>query len=80
MNSTWDYDINKLKKTEKGRILLLQRMINYGPDKGKKIKLSEVKKYWSKLRLFKLQKRLFELLIWGKYQSSTKNKKSFWMS
>lgn len=79
MASTWDYDVNKLKKTEKGRIFLLERMINYGPE-GEKIKLSEVKKYWHKLHLFKLQKRLFELLIWGKYQSSIKNKKSFWMS
>lgn len=74
----WDYDINELKKTESGRRLILERMINYGPD-GEKIKLSEVKKYWSKLNLFSLQKRLLELLIWGKYRSSRKSKKSFWM-
>lgn len=76
----WDYDINELKKTEKGRIKILERMINYGPG-GEKVKLAHVKKYWKKLQLFKLQRRLFELLIWGKYQqSSFQNKKSYWMS
>ncbi len=75
----WDYDKKTLQKTESGRLLLLERMINYGPGKGEKIKLSEVKKYWNKLQLFKLQKKLLELLIWGKYKSSPKNNKSFWM-
>ncbi len=74
----WDYDVNELKKTEKGRIFLLERMINYGPGK-EKIKLADVKKYWDKLELYTLQKRLFELLIWGKYKSSVGNKRSFWM-
>lgn len=74
----WDYDERTLKKTEKGRILLLERKINYGPGK-EKIKLADVQKYWDKLHLFKLPKRLFELLIWGKYSSSQKDKKSFWM-
>lgn len=74
----WDYDEKELKKTEKGRIFILERMINYGPGK-KKIKLADVKKYWDKLHLFSLRKRLMELLIWGKYQSSQKSKKSFWM-
>jgi hypothetical protein len=76
----WDYDVNELKKTEKGRIFILERMINYGPGPKEKIKLSLVKKYWGKLNLYLPQRRLFELLIWGKYQSSPKNKKSFWMS
>ncbi len=48
MVNIWDYDINELKKTEKGRIFILERMINYGPGK-EKIKLSLVKKYWDKL-------------------------------
>lgn len=74
----WDYDKKTLEKSKKGRLFLLERMINYGPA-GKKIKLSEVKKHWDKLQLFALQKRLFELLIWGKYRSSLKNRKSFWM-
>ena len=74
----WDYDEEELKKTESGRIKILERKINFGGlKKGEKIKLSEVKKYWDKLDLFPLKKRLFELLIWGEYRSSTKNKKLF---
>ena len=75
----WDYDKKELEKTEQGRIFILERKINYGPD-GEKVKLSEVKKYWKKLHLFRLQKMLFELLIWGKYKILPKNKKSFWMN
>ena len=73
----WDYDINELKKTETGRIKILERMINYGPDKGEKIKLALVKKYWDRLDLFPRRKRLMEFLIWGKSQSSAKDKKLF---
>lgn len=62
----WDYDYNELKKTKSGRLLILERMINYGPDKGEKIDLSEVKKNWKNLHLDPLNKRLMELLIWGK--------------
>ena len=36
MDMIWDYDINELKKTEEGRIKILDCMINYGPDKGEK--------------------------------------------
>ena len=74
----WDYDINELKKTEEGRIKILERMINYGPDKSEKIPLSQVKKYWDKLDLFTPQKRLLELLIWGKYKSLPNRKDSSW--
>lgn len=62
----WDYDITKLRKTKSGRLLILERMLNYGPTKGDKISLNEVKKNWDKLQLFPTRKRLFELLIWGK--------------
>lgn len=74
----WDYDKKELEKSEKGRLLILERMINFGPGK-EKIKLSDVKKYWDKLNLLTLQRRLLELLIWGKYSLSPKNKRSFWM-
>ena len=67
MPLVWDYNPKELKKTEAGRILLLERAINFGPGKGVKIKLAEVKKYWDKLNLFPPQKRLFELLIWEKH-------------
>lgn len=62
----WDYNKKDLEKSKNGRILLLERMINYGPGKGKKIKLSEVKRYWDKLHLAPLRKRFLELLIWEK--------------
>lgn len=63
----WDYDIDELKKSERGR-LLLERQINYGVDwqKGEKINLKEVKKNWDKLNIGPRRRRLFELLIWGK--------------
>lgn len=74
----WDYDINELKKTEQGRIKILERLINYGPtEKGEKINLKLVKKYWSKLDLYNEPRRLLELLIWGKYQSSRPSKSLF---
>lgn len=72
----WDFDINKLKKTEAGRIKILERMINYGPG-DQKIKLSDVKKYWEKLDLYEPQKHLLELLIWKKCRSSHQPKSSF---
>jgi hypothetical protein len=71
----WDYDKNQLKKTFTGRLLLLERMVNYGPEKGEKIPLSIVKKYWKRINLFPNSKRLMELLIWGKSQSLAKNSK-----
>lgn len=61
----WDYDKKTLAKSKQGKILLLERLINYGPA-TEKIKLSEVKKYWSKLKLWPARKRFFELLLWGK--------------
>lgn len=64
----WDYDIRKLRKTKQGRLLILERMINYGiylSDK-EKIPLRQVKKYWKKLRLFPSRRRLMEFLIWEK--------------
>ncbi len=63
----WDYDYDELKKTEQGRIFILERMINYGVYRSdkEKIKLSEVKKYWHQLHLDPLRERLLKLLIWG---------------
>jgi hypothetical protein len=71
----WDYDKKTLESNESGRIKLLERAINFGPAKGERIKLSEVIKYWKRLDLFPKSRMLFELLIWGKYQSLTTNKK-----
>jgi hypothetical protein len=71
----WDYDEIKLKKTKSGRLLILERMINCGPGKGKKIKLQEVKKNWDTLHLYPNARKLMSLLIWGKYKSSLQDKK-----
>lgn len=68
----WDYDYNELKKTEQGRIKILERKINYEPGKGEKINLADVKKYWDKLKLFPNAKKLMELLIWNKIITKTK--------
>jgi len=74
MKSLWDYDEKMLEKSEEGRIKILERKINYGLG-GKKIKLADVKKYWDRLNLFHLQKRLFEILLWKKYSFTPRNKK-----
>lgn len=81
MTHVWDYDIEKLKKSESGRRLILERQIIYGTDweHGEKIKLSEVKKYWNELNIDTYSRRLLELLLWGTYKFSLKNKRSFWM-
>jgi len=74
MSILWDYDERKLRKTKKGRMKIIERMINFGSG-GKKINLSEVKKFWPHLNLTERGRRLFELLLWGKYQSSPKTRK-----
>jgi len=68
MAHVWDYDIKTLKKSKSGRLLLLERQINYGIDweSGEKINLSEVKKNWNALHLDQNRRRLLKLLIWGK--------------
>lgn len=74
----WDFDKAELEKTEEGRIFILERMINYGPD-GEKIKLADVKKYWDKMQLRIPQKRLLELLIWGTSQSLPLTSNTSWI-
>lgn len=68
MAHVWDYDIKTLKKSKRGRLLLLERQINYGvyPSDKEKINLSEVKKNWNKLNIDPNRRRLLELLIWKK--------------
>lgn len=61
----WDYDRKKLEKSQNGKILLLERLINFGPGK-EKIKRALVKKHWTKLNLLPNRKRLLELILWGK--------------
>jgi len=66
MSLIWDYDKKDLNKSEAGRILILERQINYGVDRSEKIKLKDVKNSWNKLHLDPLKKRLFEHLLWNR--------------
>lgn len=66
MPAVWDYDIAVLKKSKRGRLLLLERMINYGVYDNEKIPLDEVKKHWSVLQIDPRRRRLLELLLWHK--------------
>jgi len=64
----WDYDIKKLKKSKRGRLLLLERQINGGvylSDRGK-VPLNEVKKNWDKLQIDPAKRRLLKTIIWEK--------------
>jgi hypothetical protein len=67
MPHLWDYDEKVLKKSKKGRLLLLERMINYGvyPNSKERIDISEIKKYWDKLQIDRDRKRFLHYLIWG---------------
>ena len=63
----WDYNIKELKKTEAGRILILERMINNGiylKDK-ERIPADLVKKYWNRLHIEPGRRRFLKFLIWG---------------
>ena len=68
MSFIWHYDINELRKSNSGRIKILERQINYGvyASERQKISLKLVIKYWDQLKLEQRRKRLFEFLIWGK--------------
>jgi len=61
----WDYDIEKLKKSKRGRLLLLERWINGGvylSDK-KRIPLSQVKKNWNKLQIDPARRQLLKMIM-----------------
>ncbi len=64
----WDYDIKVLKKSKRGRLLLLERQINYGvyPGEDEKIRLADVRENWNRLQIEPHRRRLFELLLWEK--------------
>lgn len=67
MVHVWDYDIKTLKKSKRGRLLLLERQINYGVYSDKeRIKLKDVKKHWNSLTIDPDRRRFLQFLIWGK--------------
>ena len=66
--NVWDYDVKELKKSKRGRLLLLERQINYGVYSGDKdkIDLNSVKENWNTLNIEPKRRRLLKLLIWDK--------------
>ena len=68
MTHLWDYKKEKLKKSKKGRLLLLERQINYGIYAGdkEKLDLEKIKKNWRQLNIEPKRRRFLKLLIWEK--------------
>ncbi len=64
----WDYDENKLKKTESGRVKILERMINFGIylKNKEKLPISDIKKYWNILKIDSDKKKFLKYIIWAK--------------
>jgi len=59
----WSTDEKNLKKDpEAYAIWKLEQMVNFGLG-GKKLKLSELKKYWSRLSLDPARQRFLELIL-----------------
>ncbi|MBI2426587.1 MAG: hypothetical protein HYV34_01955 [Candidatus Kerfeldbacteria bacterium] len=59
----WSTDENSLKKNpEAHAIWKLEQLVNFGLD-GERLKISELKKYWSRLKLDPARKRFLELLL-----------------
>jgi len=59
----WSVDEKELKKDkEKYAIWKLEQMVNFGLG-GKKLKITELKKYWNKLKIDSARKRLLQILL-----------------
>jgi hypothetical protein len=60
----WNTDTTELKKDrEKYAVWKLEQLINFGLN-GQKLKLSELKEYWSKLDLDPKRKYVLELWLY----------------
>lgn len=65
----WSVDTKQLKKNKKQyAVWKIEQMVNFGLN-GKKLKKSELKKYWRDLRLDPNKKKMLSLLLWPKKQS-----------
>lgn len=61
--NNWSTDINELSKyPEKYAIWKLEQLINFGLN-GQKLKVSELKKYFSRLKIDPQKKKYLEFLI-----------------
>jgi len=59
----WSTDIKKIRKNkEKFAIWKLEQMVNFGLD-GKKIKKSELKKYWKIIDIDPAKRKFLSLLV-----------------
>ncbi len=59
----WSVDIKKIRKNkEKYAIWKLEQMVNFGLE-GKKIKRSELKKYWKILNIDPAKRKFLSLFI-----------------
>lgn len=62
----WDYDLPKnwQPKTDWEWIWYIERVVNYGADKGDRLDKKMVKKYLSQLRLDKNLKEFLKFLLY----------------
>ncbi len=59
----WSTDEKQLKKNkEKYAIWKLEQMVNFGLD-GKKLKMSDLRKYWNKLQIDSARKKLLQIFL-----------------
>lgn len=59
----WSTDENSLKKNPEAHVIWkIEQQVNFGLD-GKRLKISDLKKYWSRLNLDPARKRFLELLL-----------------
>jgi hypothetical protein len=59
----WSTDIKKLRKSkEKFAVWKLEQMVNFGLG-GKKIKKSQLKKYWKKINIDSAKRKFLSLFV-----------------
>lgn len=59
----WDYKIKSKKLDPRWK---LERMINYGLEKGEKLPRKELIKYWNDLKIDAEKKAFLKLILWPK--------------
>ena len=62
----WSTDTTELEKNpEQYAIWKLEQMVNFGLH-GKKLKISELRKYWDKLQIDPVRRQFLQLFLHGK--------------
>lgn len=62
----WSVDKKEIKKDrEKYTVWKIEQMVNFGLD-GEKVKASDLKKYWNKIKIDGFRRRFLGLLLYGK--------------